>query len=470
MLKLPNITLICADTKQPAAAINSMRKSMAKVEFAKAVLLTDAELEIEGIEVIKIETLNSKEEYSWFIIKKLYKYFDTDYCLVVQHDSWVLNETAWQDKFFGYDFLGAAWLYIDDRNAANGGFSLRSKKLQTILGTDDKIEIYSPEDEIIGRLYRNYLEEKYNIKFPNDDVCDEFAFELREPRCATFGFHSYFHQPYAPTIILKRTVALGDCIIAEPLMRYYAVKGYNVVLDMPMEYFDLFREHYFPLKHISQFDSGRIPAKTINLDLAYEVKPRQSYLKSYFEFCGIKDYKLSRPQLYPLESGKTKYFEKYAIIHIDERETPYRNIFGVDWKKVQRHLEALGYTVIQVGKGKHDECGLYFNTAHVRLLKFLIAGCDIFLGVDSAPSHIAMAYNKPCVLFFGSVNPDYIHPDLSNTVVIQQKCIYNGCWHLEGSTNGQDCRFNKTTPPCCVTNYEEVIDGINKLHFKEKIL
>lgn len=465
MLKLNNITLICADTVNPAAAIASMQKSMSKVKFAKCVLCTNVDVQVDGIDIVLIPTLNSKEDYSKFIIFELYKHFNTDYCLIVQHDSSVLFPEAWQDEFLNYDVLGAAWLYTDGRNVGNGGFSLRSKRLQTILGTDPNIKMYSPEDEVIGRLYRQYLEETHGIKYPTDDVADEFAFELREPRCKTFGFHSYFHQPYIPTIVFKRSAALGDCLIAEPLFRHFATLGYNIVLDIPIDYFDLFKQHYFPIKHISQFDSGRIkPERVINLDLAYEVKPRQNYLKSYFEFAGVKNYKLSRPQLFPLESGKTKFFQKYAIVNINDRETPHRNTFGVDWRKVETHLKALGYSVFQVGGVTGQQCGISINTATVGILKHFIAGCDLFIGVDSAPAGIAMAYNKPCVLLFGSVNPDYIHPDLSNTVVIQQPCIYQNCWHsVDGGTSGKPCVFNPSKPPCCISSYEEVIDGINYL-------
>lgn len=463
MIELKNVTLVAVDTLNKGAAISALQKSLSQVKPDRCLLLTDEIVEIDGIEVIQIPIINSKDEYSRFMIKGLWKYINTDYLITVQHDGYIINGNCFDERFYDFDYIGALWLETDNLNCGNGGFSWRSKKLCEVIGNDETIEILTPEDTALCRIYRRYLEGKYGLKWATDDIAEQFSYELREPNQPTFGFHSYFHEPFAPTIILKRTAACGDCIIAEPVMRYYAVKGYNVVLDIPMEYYQLFKEHYFPLKHISQFDSGRIPAKTINLDLAYEVKPRQNYLKSYFEFCGIKDYKLSRPQLFPLESGATKYFKKYVVIHIDERETPHRNIFGVNWVKVQRHLEALGYTVIQVGKGNHYECGLFFNTAHIRQLKFLIAGCDLFLGVDSAPSHIAMAYNKKCLLFFGSVNPDYIHPDLSNTVIIQQKCIYQNCWHLEGGTSGEDCRFNKKNPPCCISSYEEVIDGINKL-------
>jgi len=466
MKKLKNVELLLIDCYNYGAAVTSLNKSMQQCEFGSVKFFTDIDIEIEGIEVIKIDSLRSKEEYSNFVVKELYKYIELDYVLITQHDAWVLDKDAWNDDFFNYDYIGAPWLYIDGRNVGNGGFSLRSKKLQDILGRNPEIEMVSPEDEIIGRLYRNFLEQRYDIKFPTEEVADAFAFELREPKCKTFGFHSYFHRPYSPTVVFKRSGALGDILIAEPLFRYYAEKGYNIVLDIPKSMFDLFPNHYFPIKHISQFDSGRItPEKIVNLDLAYEVKPRQNYLKSYFEFCGIKDYQLTRPQLFPLVNESTKLFKKYAVLHIDVRETPHRNIYGVNWSSVKKHLEAYGYTVIQTGQGYHETIGLEVNTPSIAMLKFLIAGCDIFLGIDSAPLGIAMAYNKPCVGFFGSVNPEYIHPDTKGLQVIQQPCVNQHCWHsVVGGTQGVPCIFNKEMPPCCVPETEQIIDAINKLH------
>ncbi len=99
-------------------------------------------------------------------------------------------------------------------------------------------------------------------------------------------------------------------------------------------------------------------------------------------------------------------------------------------------------------------------------MKYIIAGCSLFLGVDSAPAHIAMAYNKPCILFFGSVNPDYIYSDLSNVKVIQGKCDKQNCWHHNGGMAGQECFYKGTDKyvQCAISNSDEVIEAINEFH------
>jgi len=465
MISIKNVELCLIDCYNYGAAAASLQKSMKQCKFGKVKFFTDIDIDIEGVEVIQIDSLKSKDDYSNFVIKELYKHIELDYVLITQHDAWVLDAGAWSEEFLNYDYIGSPWLYTDGRNVGNGGFSLRSKLLQNILGHDLEIEITSPEDEIIGRLYRTYLEKKYGMKFPSDSVADTFSFELREPKNNTFGFHSYFHKPYNPTVIIKRTAALGDVLLTEPVAKYYFNKGYNVVLDIPSDMYEMFSNHYFPIKHISQFDFGRItPKKIVNLDLAYEAKPKQNRLKSYFEFSGIKDYELTRPILFPLVDEKTKLFKKYAVIHIDQKNIPHRNIYGVNWKAIKKHLEAYGYVVIQIGKEFHESIGIEMNTPSIGFLKFVIAGCDLFLGIDSGPLNIAMAYNKPCVGFFGSVNPEYVYPNTKGLEVIQQPCIYQHCYHSEFSVTGVSCVFNADVPPCCIAETEQVIDAINNLH------
>jgi len=469
MTELPQVTLICVDCYHYGDAVSAIQKSLKQIKPAAAKFLTDIDIELDGIEVVKIPRINSKEEYSRFIVKKLYNYFITTHVLVIQHDGYVLNGDIWDNSFRNYDYIGAPWLESDGYNVGNGGFSLRSWELQEVLAHDESISATHPEDAAICRTYRNYLETKYDITFAPAELADKFSFELRQPNQPTFGFHGRFHQPYRPTVIVKRDAALGDCIIMEPLLRYYAIKGYNVVVDIPIGYYALYKDHYFPVQHISQFDRGRIKEeKFINLNSAYEVKPRQNYLKSYFQFAGITDYTLTRPQLYPIVNNVTKLFKAYAVIHIDDRDTPHRNTYGVNWTAVRKHLEFIGLTVIQIGANDSQDAGTRINTPDLGLLKFVIAGCDIFIGVDSGPAGMAVAFNKPCVLLFGSVNPEYIHPDLKDVEIVQGGCDKAYCWHIEGGVAGQPCAYLGTNKEhqCCHHETADVIDAINKLNYK----
>ena len=466
MKRINNCSLVCVDCYNHGKAINSLQKSMAQNEFDKVLFLTDSDIQIDGVKTIVIPRISSIKEYSHFVVKELWKYITTDFVLHVQHDSWTLNGDLFDERLYEYDWAGALWLESDGFANGNGGYSWKSRKLLEAVGNDELIFATHPEDAQLCRTYRGYLEKAYGLKWAPDEICEGFAFELREPRQPTMGFHSFFHQPYKPTVILKRSGAVGDIILMEPAMRHYHDAGYNVVVDIPMDCYDLFVQHYYPVKHISQFDRGRIrPEKEINLDLAYEVTPFRNYVQSYFEMCGIKEKPKFKPYLFPFVNEQTKLFKKYCIVHIDNRQTPHRNIYGVNWGIIERYLISKGYLVIQVGKGEHENIGIQMNTATLGFLKFLIAGADLMISVDSGPSHIAVAHNIPSVIAFGSVNPDFIHLDLSKVVPLQGKCDKQNCWHHTGATAGQECFYKGTDKylQCCKLDAYEIIDGINKI-------
>ena len=466
---LNNVTLICVDCSRHAEALAAIRKSMAECDFAAVKFLTDRQLHFEGVEVVLIPSIRSKEEYSEFIIKELNKYFDTDFVLLVQHDGYVLNGKSWLPEFLNYDYIGAPWLYSDGKNVGNGGFSLRSKKLQDILAADDFIFASDPEDQAIGRLYRDYLVKKYDIKFPSEDLADRFAYELRTPIYDTFGFHGRFHKPFQKTVIIKRSASMGDVILVEPVLHYFHKKGYRVVIDTPEPFYMLFVNHYFPVHHISKIDGRLLPgAEHYNLDMAYEVLPKQNRLLSYYQFCGIKDGEMRNPKLsvgFEL-SQYTKLFPKYCIIHLEGIRQSGRNVFGVDWENVVANIQARGYSVFQVGKRNVPliKNAIYLNTMNENFLCYAVGSADFFIGIDSGVSHVASAFNVPSILFFGNTNPEVVHPDLSNKVLLTKiVCEKPYCWHEQVGVESNECYIDPKLPPCAKYTTKEVLDAIDKL-------
>ena len=471
---LSNITLICVDCVNHGEAVAAIRKSMAECDFASVKFITDKPFEFEGIEVINIPPIRSKEEYSHFMIKELYKYFDTDYVLVVQADGYVLNGKSWLPEFLNYDYIGAPWLYSDGKNVGNGGFSIRSKKLQEALAFDDFIFATDPEDQAIGRLYRDYLQQKYDIKFPSEDLADKFAFELRTPIYDTFGFHGRFHKPFQKTVVIKRTAAMGDVIMVEPVLHYFHKNGYRVVLDTPENFYMLFINHYFPVHHLKQIDGRLLPtAERYNLDMAYEAFPEQNRLKSYYQFCGIKDGEMRNPKLsvgFPIMET-TKLFQKSCIIHLEGIRQSGRGVFGVDWENVVASLQSRGYSVFQVGKRNVPliKNAIYLNTQNENFLCYAVGSADLFIGIDSGVSHIASAFNVPSILFFGNTNPEIVHVELSNKVILTNHsvdnpiCIKPFCWHQQIGVESEPCYIDAQLPPCAKYTTSQVLNAINEI-------
>lgn len=138
-----------------------------------------------------------------------------DYNLTIHDDGFAVNSQAWTDEFLNYDYIGACW----GEDVGNGGFTLRSKRLYKAmhdiniiynwhefpkdlfnpefeghvwLNTHHADEPIIPEDNIICRVYRQTLENQYNIKFAPAYLADRFSIEnkMSSPWLGrSLGFH-----------------------------------------------------------------------------------------------------------------------------------------------------------------------------------------------------------------------------------------------------------------------------------------
>lgn len=475
MKKLDKVTLVIVDTHLYGRALHSLKMSLNQIKPTRTIFFTDITLDCgDEIEIVKIDPIKSKKEYSNWILKELYKHIDTEYVLVTQWDSWVLDGNCWDDEFYNYDFLASPWIYEHERNIGNGGFSLRSKWLCEILGTDPLIQITHPEDQSIGILYRGYLEETHGIKFPSEELADIFAFELKCPAQPTFGFHGWFHKPYQKTVVIKRTAALGDVVQMEAILYYFFKKGYRIVLDTLPQFYNLFIQHQFKIHRPEEID-GRVlaSAKKYDLDFSYESKPKQLHLKTYFEFCEVPENEmlLQNPILHlniPKDES-TKLFKKYCVLHIPDRKQHSRNIQGkIEWAAIVKQLKAKGYDSIQLSGGEEIEGALRMQTPGEPFLMWVLREADLMIAIDSGPSNIAVAFGVPAIIFFGSVNPEYIYADLTNIEVIQYKniCRSPHCWSASPGCEGTPCIENEQHPPCVQFTTEQVITAINNITCK----
>ncbi len=189
------ITLVAVDCAYAPLAAAALARSAAALPVARVLLLTDAAITHDGVEVVAIPSIRSRAAYSQFVIKELGKYITTDYALVVQWDGFIIDGTAWANEFWDYDYIGAKWPHLTgDFRVGNGGFSLRSKRLLNALN-DPAIALNADEneDEAICVRHREWLETKYGFAFADERVADRFAFDVGRPIGPTLGFHGVFN-------------------------------------------------------------------------------------------------------------------------------------------------------------------------------------------------------------------------------------------------------------------------------------
>jgi hypothetical protein len=225
-LRGPNIktvTLCIVDcTHRQDLAKRALQLSTEQAYYGSVLHLSDSQ-GIRKREVL-IPKIASKEDYSRFILRDLWRFIGTEHVLLVQSDGYVVNGAAWDPAWLEYDYVGAPW--YPDGTVGNGGFSLRSRKLLAATRLANWAN-YHPEDHAICRTHRAKLE-KDGIRFAPADVARRFSFEGNSGNVSpslwdgSFGFHSWLTQ--LPALMDKPKIFhhsgdAGDIIYSLPVIK-----------------------------------------------------------------------------------------------------------------------------------------------------------------------------------------------------------------------------------------------------------
>jgi hypothetical protein len=219
MLNLPSVTLtsVIGKPKYFEETIKAILISMSKCDFRKIKVLSCVRFNHSKIECIQIPEL-SYEEYNKFMIEEYDNYFDSGHILHVQDDGFIIKPEYWNFEFLKYDYIGSLWLedihddppVLKNSRVGNGGFTLRSKQLISILKNHFKYPVgefskkwnkpYN-EDALICRKWKKELEE-LGIEFAPNEIASQFSIEYERQKeyegqtfsdfnsLKTFGFHN----------------------------------------------------------------------------------------------------------------------------------------------------------------------------------------------------------------------------------------------------------------------------------------
>lgn len=191
MLKLPQITLI---------AMTGLGYQME--ETIKALEHSSKEIEFGAIKYIQLNKIKGIDEWNKAIIYDLPKYIETNYCILVHENGFIVNPQSWKDEWLNYDFIGAPWpLPQDDFSyktksgkliRVGNSVSLRSKKLMNLVAIRPMEYHYgnNNEDGQICVWEREFLEEN-SCKFAPIEVAKYFSrehdisenFDVEKPFC-----------------------------------------------------------------------------------------------------------------------------------------------------------------------------------------------------------------------------------------------------------------------------------------------
>lgn len=266
--------------------------------------------------------------------------------------------------------------------------------------------------------------------------------------------------------IVVRNKGFGDNIWAEPIVRHFLEEGEEVLIFTP---YPCIFDHYPTTQLHINCPEKIFPIQENLIELKFQEKPKMHYLEAFRDQAGLVDLKLTYPRLYLSQKEKKRQIKKrYAILHHDPYgiQKLFRNTYGIEWQQVLDFIRSLGLEPIQIsGEGK-NLIAPWVKTKDFREVMSLIYNADLFIGLDSGPSHIAAAMDIPSVIFFGSVNPYFRHLDNKKKIFLQSPCPFAHCYHEIPNTLGQPCRLVNIheAPPCCIHTTDQVLEAIAKVY------
>ena len=103
-LQLPNVTLVAMTSVNIYETVRAMCYSMREIEFGDAVLVTDKKPWFlpKSIRYSHTSKLDSIDKFNYKMVYELKDHINTDFCLVVHADGFVIHPELWRDEFLDY--------------------------------------------------------------------------------------------------------------------------------------------------------------------------------------------------------------------------------------------------------------------------------------------------------------------------------------------------------------------------------
>lgn len=193
---LDNVALVAVGTDHPDRVIDAVRKTQSQIKFNHVVLIVPFNYEFDGtglasdLRVFRVKPFASVAEHDEFMVKQVPGIMPDacEFFMTVQADGYVLNGSAWDDRFLEYDYIGAPWFW--NGVVGNGALCIRSMKLARELQKPEYEAV--PQDTNICIKYRKQLEEK-GFRWAPVELAARFSVE-NLPYEGQFGWHG--DNPY----------------------------------------------------------------------------------------------------------------------------------------------------------------------------------------------------------------------------------------------------------------------------------
>ncbi len=247
-----------------------------------------------------------------------------------------------------------------------------------------------------------------------------------------------------PTIV-RRWAARGDVLLVSAILKKLKEQNPQTSIIVETAFPDYFKDNPY-VSNAGSKSMRHFDMKYINLDMAYENRNGLSILDAYADVAEVPrgDYQTfisftAEDADYANKFLKGKAFGRKATlvaIHAGPTTWQGKNWPVENWVELATILkEQYDAKILLVGHGdstpipcSRDARGATTESRTAALL----AGCDLFIGLDSFPLHLAQAVKIPTIGLFGVTKPEMIMIQRENSVgVTGDKTLSDyGCRHI----------------------------------------
>lgn len=246
------------------------------------------------------------------------------------------------------------------------------------------------------------------------------GFKLRNSYVFRERWKNYLERrAFAGRILMKRMAAMGDALMATPVLRAIKRKNPACKITMVTGFPEIFRMN----PHLSDLGTQSSTPESsydrvLNLDLVYERSPKIHMVSAYAKACDIEvdDY---RPEIFPtveeerwaqacVPKGKP-----FVAIHTGTTAWVGRNWAPERFQRVADYWKSKGYAIVLVGNRLTPPitCDLDMREkTTVHSLASVLKLSSLFIGIDSLPMHIAASQDRPIAAVFGCISPEFRLP------------------------------------------------------------
>ena len=194
MIELPNITLV---------ALTGQKEKIR--EHEEALFLSSQGIAFGGETLLYMPHIKNIDDWNHAVIYDLYHHIETDYCILIHPDGYIINPELWNPEWLNYDYAGSPWPLPKDSYSyrsesgkiqrVGNSVSLRSKKLMKLIATRPWKHYYGNcnEDGFICCHNREWLESQGCKFIPLEEAVyfgKEHTIPENENIEKTFLFHT----------------------------------------------------------------------------------------------------------------------------------------------------------------------------------------------------------------------------------------------------------------------------------------